>query len=357
MPELTATLPAESTSHAIPKYRFSQIAITLSFIWAFLFILDLLLGTVDVPLKDILSICLGQGSENPAYQLIVWEYRLPKAITASLAGGGLAVSGLLMQTLFRNPLAGPFILGISSGASLGVALLVLGTASITFSFSEILGEFSLIISACIGAALLMSLVLFASQKIHQHVTLLIMGLMFGYTAGALVSILSYFSTAEQIQSFVFWNMGSFSDTNWDKMAFFFPAIAIGGLIAFLCSYPLNALMLGESYAKSMGMNVKRVRIWIIISTSLLAGTVTSFCGPIAFLGVAVPHVARRIYRRSEHRGLIPICALCGMTIALMSDIISGVPGMDTSLPINSVTALIGAPFVIFIILKRSRGFR
>lgn len=334
------------------RWRRTLILLSLSLLVA-LFI-NLSLGSVAIPAGNIIKILLGQPVENQAWYNIFWQFRFPKAITALAVGGSLAISGLQMQTLFKNPLAGPFVLGISSGASLGVAIVVMAG----YSFGGLLGTIGLwssglmALAASLGAFGVLLLVVIASVRIKDSMTLLIIGLMFGSASGAAVSILQYFSDARDIQAFLIWTFGSLGGVTGDEMKIFAPVLAAGLFIAFFLSKPLNALLLGENYAHSMGVNVKRVRFLIIISASLLAGGVTAFCGPIAFVGIAVPHLTRGLFNTGDHKLLFPLVCLTGAIVMLVSDIIAQLPGSQHTLPINAVTSLFGAPVVIWIILKR-----
>lgn len=280
---------------------------------------------------------------------------MPKTLTAVFAGAALGFAGLQMQTLFRNPLAGPFVLGISSGASLGVALLVLSGIGI----SGILASWSMAIASIVGSSLVLILVLAVSFNIRDSMSLLLIGLMFGAFTSAVVSVLQYFGSADDIQNFLFWTFGSTGNLSWQEMKVFVPVIALGIIVGFSQAKPLNALLMGENYAQSMGLTVKKVRIALVLSTSLLAGVVTAFCGPIAFLGLAVPHIARIIFKSANHMVLIPATLLLGSILLLICDIIAQLPGLDLILPINAVTSLFGAPIVIWLIVKRknmSRNF-
>jgi iron complex transport system permease protein len=320
-----------------------------------MFLLSLLMGSVNIPLSDILTILFGGEPARATWTTIVRDFRLPKALTAMLAGAALAVSGLQMQTLFRNPLADSYVLGVSSGASLGVALVVLSvgtTGSILMAGIGLLGDFGLALAAFVGSALVLSLILFVASRVQSVMTLLILGLMFGYAIGALVSLLLYFSIAERIQVYVNWTFGSFGGVTWSQMTIFAAMIIVGLVSAFFLSKPLNAMLLGETYARSMGLNVRRTRLWIIVTTALLAGPVTAFCGPIAFIGIAVPHLCRGFFGTSDHRILIPGVVMLGAIVALIADLIAQVPGSQIVLPLNAVMALIGAPVVIWIILRR-----
>ncbi len=318
------------------------------------FFLNLALGSVRIPLSEIATILTGGEASKPSWNYIVLAFRLPKALTAILAGAALAVSGLQMQTLFRNPLADPYILGINAGASLGVALVVLATGAATGFLSNVglLGDLSLIVSAIAGASLVTGLVIVAARWLRHAMTLLILGLMLGYATSAVVSILIYFSVPEQIQAYITWTFGSFGGVTGRQLMILAPVISAGLLLAGLLTKPLNALLLGESYARSMGANVRRVRFWLIAGTSVLAGAVTAFCGPIAFLGVAIPHLCRSLLRTSDHRVLMPATMLMGGLVALLADLVASVPGSRTILPLNAVTALLGAPIVVWIVLHR-----
>lgn len=316
--------------------------------------LDLAAGSASIPLGDVLTVLTGGDADRPAWTQIVLQFRLPKALTAVLAGAALAVSGLLMQTLFRNPLAGPYVLGISAGASLGVALVVLsvgaGTTQLLAGFG-LLGDFGLIVAASAGAAAALTLVLIAARRVST-LTLLILGVLFGYATSSLVTILIHFSVAERVRAYVAWTFGSFGGVTWNQLRVLAPALAAGVLLAFLISKPLNALLLGERYARSMGLSVNRVRFAVLIATALLAGGTTAFCGPIGFLGVAVPHLARGLFHSADHRILVPGAALAGGAIALLSDLVAQLPGSQAVLPLNAVTALLGAPIIAVIILRR-----
>ena len=321
----------------------------------FVFVLSLSLGSVHIPFVDILAILAGKETATPAWATIVHTIRLPRTITAVLAGAALSVGGLQMQTLFRNPLADPFVLGINAGASLGVAIVVLavGTASgALIAGLGILGDLSLAAAASLGAGTVLGCVLLVSRKVQSAMTLLILGLMFGYATGAFVSILIYFSVPEQIQSYIIWTFGSFGGVSWKQIPVLGSVVALGLLVGFLCIKPLNALLLGENYARSMGLNVKRVRIYILISASMLAGATTAFCGPIAFLGLAVPHLCRSLLHTSDHRALMPAVICMGATLALFADLIGRLPGSQMVLPLNAVTSILGAPIVIWFILHR-----
>lgn len=320
--------------------------------------LSLALGSVRIPLDQVLSILVGGEPARATWAKIVYDFRLPKALTATLAGAALGVSGLQMQTLFRNPLADPFVLGVSSGASLGVALVVLSVGAANtalLAVAGLLGNLSLVVAACLGAGLVLLLVLALAQRVQSSITLLILGLMIGYLTSAIVSLLLYFSIAERIQAYIAWSFGSFGGVTWSQMRVLAPVVLGGLLLAFILTKSLNALLLGEAYARSMGLDIRQSRIGIVTSSAILAGAVTAFCGPIAFLGIAIPHLCRALLRSADHRVLLPACALLGATAALLADLAAQAPGTSVVLPLNAITALIGAPVVVLIILRRGAG--
>ena len=334
------------------KWRVIFIILALTLILCFL--LSISLGSVDISLGYIFQYFLGTP-ENEVWSNIIRNFRIPKALTSMLAGSALAISGLQMQTLFRNPLAGPFILGISSGAGLGVALVIfLGVWLGGFiGMTGIERSWLLVGASGVGSFLVLFVVLIASFRIRSGVSLLIIGLMFGSAVSALVSILQYFSQAENIQAYVIWSFGSLGSLSWSELSIMGPVILFALALSFLLSKPLNALLLGENYAESLGLNLKQARMLIIINTSLLAGTVTAFCGPIAFIGLAVPHIARMLFNTGNHLLLTPLVILLGGILLLVFDIIAQLPGLQETLPINAVTSLFGAPFVIWLILRKS----
>ena len=316
--------------------RNAVIFIGLSALLALLFCLDVCSGSLWLwPFGDL----------NPMEQNILHAIRFPKAITAILAGAALSVSGLIMQTLFRNPLAGPYTLGVSSGASLGVALLTMIGA-----FSIQLSAVSIPFAACIGAIAVLLLVLAVSRRVTNNVSLLIVGLMFGSIAGALVSLLQNFANPDALKLFIVWTLGSLSSVGWGDMQMLLPILLLGTLFVLLTVKPLNGLLLGEDYARGLGINVSRTRIYIVLATGLLAGGVTAFCGPIAFIGVAVPHIARGIFNTSNHRITLPASALIGACLLLVCDVLCSL--FTYPLPISTVSALFGAPIIIWIILKK-----
>jgi iron complex transport system permease protein len=342
------------------RSRRAFLAIALPLLLAVLFVADLATGSVRIPFATTVDILLGEGADDPALERIVLDLRLPQAGTAVLAGAALAVAGLLMQTLFRNPLADPFVLGISSGASLGVALVVLGggltlqagvEAVAGSAFASALAGMSHVAAAIGGAVLMLLLVVFAARRVST-LTLLILGVLVGYAASALVSILLRIAAPENVQSYVIWTLGEFAGVSWREAAILAPALAIGLVMAAVAVKPLNALLLGETYARSMGVAIERNRIWLIGCTAVLAGAVTAFCGPIGFLGIAVPHLARGLLHTSDHRLLVPGTALLGASLALLADVLTQLPGGSRTLPLNAVTALLGAPVVVWVILGR-----
>lgn len=321
-----------------------------------IFLLSLSLGSVSIPVEQIVTILFGGTAEKTSWATIVLKFRLPKAITAALAGAALAASGLQMQTLFRNPLADPFVLGISSGASLGVALVVLvaGVAggSALLAGVSLVGDVSLALASIVGSALVLLLVMAVARRVQSTMTLLILGLMFGYATSALVSVLLYFSIAERIQAYISWTFGSFGGVTWSQLQVFGPIVVAALLFSHLLVKPLNALLLGETYARSMGLNVRLARLGIIATSASLAGVVTAFCGPIGFLGIAVPHLCRSLFRTSDHRLLMPAVVLLGGILAVAADILAQLPGSQLMLPLNAVTALLGAPVVTWVILHQ-----
>ncbi len=324
------------------------------------FLLDIALGSVSIPLADVAAVLTGGTPSQTTWADIIWLFRLPKACTAMLAGAGLAVSGLLMQTLFRNPLADPSILGVSSGAGLGVAVVVLTLARQNAGgnfFGEIglIGNIGMMAASGLGAAGSLAFILTAARFIRSMTGLLIIGVLFGYLTNALVTILVHFGQSEQVHAYLAWTFGSFGGVTWKQLAIFAPVVILGISGALMMPKPLNALLLGEQYARSLGMAFRPVRLTIIGLTALLCGAVTVFCGPIAFVGIAVPHLCRAIFRTSDHRTLAPAAVFMGAIVALAADVISQMPGMRIVLPINAVTSLLGAPVVIGFLIKTRRS--
>jgi len=333
-------------SSMISKQKY-LLFIPLLIVTFLLFITDLVWGSIDIPFKELISIISGNHSD-PVNTEILLNFRLPKAITAMLAGASLSVAGLLMQTLFRNPLADPYILGVSSGAGLGVALTMMSAALLPAMW--ISSGWGIIASAIIGAALVLLLVIAVSYKLHNSVSLLIVGIMFGTIAGAIVSILQNFSNPDAIKLYVLWTFGSLSAVSWENLQLLIPVILAGLILAFALHKKSDGLLLGENYARGLGINIRQTRILIVIATGILAGSITAFTGPIAFVGVAVPHIARGIFKTAAHKVLIPATVLLGAALILICDIITQIP--TYTLPINTVSALFGAPVIIWIILRR-----
>ncbi|MBQ8386930.1 MAG: iron ABC transporter permease [Paludibacteraceae bacterium] len=320
--------------------------VILSLLLVILFVLDLLIGSVHIPLRDILGALFG-GDVDAATRLIVLDIRLIKAVVAVLAGIALSVSGLQMQTLFRNPLAGPYVLGISSGASLGVAIFILGMPLLGVATNSTLSSIGTAGAAWLGAALILAFVASVSTRIKDIMVILILGMMISSGVSAVVQILQYLSNEEALKSFVIWTMGSLGDVTSSQLMLLLPAVLIGLVVSVAVIKPLNLLLLGEQYARTMGLNVRRSRYLIFLSTTLLAGTVTAFCGPIGFVGLAIPHIARMLFCNADHCVLLPATALCGAVVLLGCDIIS----KWLTLPINTVTALLGIPVVIWVVVR------
>lgn len=336
------------------KYRILGCIVLLL---AFFFAANLFLGSARIPFRAVLGILAGEGAEKTTWTYIVWQTRFPQAVTALFAGASLAVAGLMLQTVFANPLAGPSILGIDSGASLGVALVMLmcggtvGAVTVGLTFS---GYIAVIVGAFAGAALILGLIIFFSTLIRSNVMLLIIGMMMGYIASSAISLLNFFATAEGVFSYTMWGMGDFSGVSLGQLPFFCGILSIGLLLALLLTKPLNALLLGERYAENLGINVKRVRIVLLISTGLLTAVTTAFCGPIAFIGLAVPHIARLLLGTSNHNLLLPVTMLCGAVIALLCNLISVLPGSAGVIPLNAITPVLGAPVIIYVIVNQRK---
>lgn len=320
------------------------------------FVLELCLGSVLISPWQVWAILWGRPDVPDVWREIVLIYRLPRALTAMVGGAALGIAGLKMQTLFRNPLADPFVLGISSGASLGVALVVLAAWSLDvrsiLEKSGFYGNMSLILAAAVGSGLVLMMVMAVARRVESSLTLLIIGLMFGYISNALVNILLQFALEHQMQGYIAWTFGSFGGVTWKQLGTLAPTIAVGLVLGLVLAKSLNALLLGERYAASMGVNVRHSRVWIIFGASVLSGGVTAFCGPIGFLGIAVPHLCRLMLRTSDHHVLVPAVILTGAALALLADVLAQVPGTRIILPLNSITSLIGAPVVIGVILRR-----
>ena len=339
----------ESNKRSI--YLFFGLALTA------LFIANLIYGAVSIPLREVTGILLGRKTDNAAWEFIILQSRLPQAVTALLAGSSLAVSGLMLQTLFRNPLAGPSILGISDGANFGVALVMLffGSSISFFSSNSFSGSVAMIMAAFAGACVVLGVIIYFSTKITSPVMLLIIGIMVGYLASSAIAILNYFSTADRVHAFVMWGMGDFSSVSYERLPLFMFCSLSGLCMAIMMIKPLNALLLGEMYASNLGIKVKRVRLFILICTGFLTATITSYCGPISFIGMAVPHIARLTLGSSIHNRLLPVTILAGASVALVCNILTVIPGMEGILPINAITPIVGAPVIIYVIINRKNN--
>lgn len=324
---------------------------------AVFFVLNIAWGSVYIPFSQILKVLSGANSEVASWQIIILNTRLPQATTSVLAGAALGIAGLMMQTLFRNPLAGPSVLGVSSGASLGVAVMMMFITLPGGKFivvNQVLGNFSVIFAAFVGAFAVLLLIGVLANRFKSSTIVLIIGIMLGYAISAIVGVLQFYSLKEDLQAFVIWGLGSFANVSWEKMSFFASIIIVGILLAFTLVKPLNALLLGEKYAQNLGININRARILIITATGILTAAVTAYCGPIAFLGLAIPHLSRNLFKTSDHLINIPGVILTGALLALFCNLIARLPGFDGALPINAITSIIGAPVVIWIILRRNQ---
>lgn len=324
-------------------------------LWAFAFILicllilDLIVGSVSFSVTEALNGLMGNGNETTVQ--IIQQIRLPKAITAVLSGMALSVCGILMQTLFRNPLAGPYVLGVNSGANLGVALVMLSGGILGIDTNNFFGNLSIVSAAIIGAFSVLFLVMAVARKVKNNTGLLLAGIMLGQMVSAIQSLLEYFSDAESLKSFILWNMASIGNTTLNDLILFFPLVIIFSFLSLILIKKLDIILLGENYASSLGLNVKQTRIIIIIITGILSGTVTAFCGPIAFIGIAVPHLSRLFLKTSLHRYIVPVSMLLGPSIMLLCDIITQLPSNGVILPLNVITSVIGAPVVLYLLLK------
>ena len=335
------------------RYRISLVVLLILTVAAWF--LNISLGSVNIPFKEVFAALFTADGSKESWQYIIMDYRLPKAFTSVLTGSGLAVSGMLMQTMFRNPLAGPYVLGLSSGASLGVALVLMGAtvfggAAAAMFFSS----WGLVIASSLGSLLVLMAVILASIRLKDTMAILIIGLMFASLSSAVVSVLAYFSPAAQLQQFVFWSYGSVGDLSWSELGILFVFWLTGILLAIFSIKNLNSLLLGEQYAKSLGMNIKRNRIVLITATSLLAGSITAFAGPIAFVGLAVPHLIRQVVPGNNHRVLLPAVILGGAILMLLCDTVAQLPGTEYTLPINAITSLVGAPVVIWLLVRKRK---
>ena len=338
--------------------RTLPLSVALAVVLVVLMIVNLLIGSVKIPVNDVCKILVGSEGESEIWQNIIWKSRLPQVLTAIVAGAGLAVSGLQMQTVFRNPLAGPSVLGISNGSALGVAFVVLLSGKIggvALSQLGYLGDAAMSVAAIVGALAVMLLIVWIAQKVAGNVTLLIIGVMIGYLANAIIGVLKFLSPEEDVKAFVVWGLGSFSRVSGDEMVLFVVLMAILIPLSFLLAKPMNLLLLGDRYAANLGLNVRRSRMLVIISSGVLVAIVTAWCGPIMFIGLAVPHLARAIFSTSDHRILLPATALCGAVLALVCNFIARMPGFEGALPVNSVTALVGAPVIASVLFRRRQS--
>ena len=321
------------------------------------FLLNLLLGSVPIPLRAICEMLLGSEEQPVVWQNILWKSRVPQALTALVAGAALSVSGLQMQTVFRNPLADPSVLGVSAGASLGVAFVVLlsgAVGGVALSRLGYLGEIALSVAAILGSLSVLALIVFISTKVKGNVTLLIIGVMIGYVANAIIGVLKFFSVEEDIRAYVIWGLGSFARASGDQMLLFVTLMTLLIPLSFLLIKTMNLLLLGSNYARNLGLNIHRARLLVILSAGILVAIVTAYCGPIMFIGLAVPHLARTLFRSSDHRVLMPATVLIGATLALACNLIARMPGFEGALPLNSVTALIGAPVVASVLFRKRK---
>jgi iron complex transport system permease protein len=331
------------------KHRYSVWFVLLSILVLVLFFADIFIGSVSISLNEIIQVFTGQLAKDTPQSIIILQSRLPKALTAILAGCALPVAGLLMQTFFRNPVAGPDILGVSAGSSLLVALVML-TVGTWFSM-DVFSNVGIILAAIVGAMLVLFIILAVAARVRDSVTLLIFGLMFGMAISAVVGVLQYYSSQGALKLFIMWTFGSLSGVTWSQLYILAVIVIIGLLLAITQIKALNLLLLGEQYATSLGLNIRKSKIFIILTTGLLTGAITAFCGPIAFIGIAVPHLARMIFKVNSHAIILPASVLLGICILLICDIIAQTPGNDGVLPINAITAFMGAPFIIYIIWK------
>lgn len=325
-----------------------------------LFALNLAVGTIEIPLKSVWLILWGDDTQQEIWRNIVMRSRLPQALTATVAGAGLAVSGMQMQTVFRNPLAGPSVLGVSSGATLGVGFVVLLSGSlggVALSRLGYLGDAAMSVAAIIGSLAVLSLIVWVSHKVKGNVTLLVIGVMIGYLATAIIGVLKFFSNEEDVKAFVVWGLGSFSRVSGDQMLLFVTLMVILLPLSMTLIKPLNLLLLGDGYARSLGLSIKWARTQVICCSGTLAAIVTAYCGPVMFLGLAVPHLCRALFRTSDHRILLPACVLAGAALALLCNLVARMPGYEGVLPVNSVTALIGAPIVAMVLFGKRKGDR
>ena len=339
--------------HPTKRYRIPFILLLVVLLLCFG--LNIALGSISIPIGDIFNSIFEGKAGQSSWNYIIWNYRIPKALTAILVGGGLSISGLLMQTLFRNPLAGPFVLGISSGASLGAAFVIMGISLFPgLATYGLINDVSLAIASSLGSFLVLLVVLVVASRVKDTMALLIIGLMFGSITTAIVSVLSYFTNSDKLQQYVFWSFGSVGNLSWYQLGLLFLVVLIGTFLGVRSIKSLNALLLGENYARSLGVNLKKSRYTLILATGLLAGGVTAFAGPIAFIGLAVPHLTRQIFNTTEHRILMPAVLVYGAILMLICDTIAQLPNSAQVLPINAITSLIGAPVVIWLLVRKRK---
>ncbi|WP_298511415.1 iron ABC transporter permease [uncultured Kordia sp.] len=335
------------------SYRVTFIVLILVLIGCFL--MNISLGSVSISLEGIFAAFTGGEIEKETWRTTILTIRLPKAIAAILVGFGLSLSGLLMQTLFRNPLSGPFVLGLSSGASLGVALLIMGASAFGGFFGTLLlSSYSLVIAASLGSFLVLLTVMIVSTRVKDTMSILIIGLMFGSITAAIVSVLTYFSDAEELKQFMMWTLGSLGNLSWQELGILSGLIVGGILLSIVSIKSLNAFLLGENYARSLGIDIKKARYTVIIATSLMAGSCTAFVGPIAFIGLAIPHITRLFFNTTNHKILVPSVCLIGGILLLICDSIAQVPFSDITLPINAITSMVGAPVVIWLLVRKRK---
>lgn len=333
----------------------AKYCIALCIVIVVLFAMNLIMGSVSIPFRDVANIIIGRGVENESWQFIILGSRLPQALTALLCGAALAVSGLMLQTAFKNPLADPSIFGINSGAGLGVALvMLLFGGSISAGTVSITGFAAIFLAAFVGAMLITITIFFFSSLVRNNVMLLIVGIMIGYISSAATSLLNFFATEEGVKSYMVWGLGNFGGVSMSQMPAFAAVTLLGLVISIVLIKPLNALLLGENYAENLGINVVSVRNWLLVVTGLLSAITTAFCGPIAFIGLAVPHIARLFLTTENHRSLLPATILLGSAVALLCNIICTLPGDIGVIPLNAVTPMLGAPVIIYVIAKQKK---
>lgn len=337
------------------RTRTSAICAGLGLLALVLLAASLCFGSVHIPLREVLASVFAGGSSNASWDYIIRQSRMTSAVTAMLAGAALSASGLMLQTAFRNPLAGPDILGINGGAGLGVALvMMLFGGNLSIGSMSLGASLSVIVGAMAGALAVTGLILLLSGKIENPVMLLIAGIMVSYLASAMISLLNFFSTAEGVHSYTMWGMGNFGSVTPGRLPLLLTVTLLGMAVAFMLIKPLNAMLLGELYARNLGVNIRRTRGWLLVSTSLLVAVTTAFCGPISFIGLAVPHIGRMILRSGNHRGLLPVTVLCGAVVALVCNLLSSLPGNRGLIPLNAITPAIGAPVILYVLLRRPK---